>query len=126
VAEVAPEDQARVQLPETWTPEQVQQFQEAWDDLAFKHHARWLPPGPQPMVVVHLWWTEGSIPRQETYGPWIVADNEAHLAQIQDFLRDWRAVTGCPPDVATMALVMDPAAWVHERAATAAGPQGEQ
>ena len=76
-----------------------------------------LPPAEQrQMVVLHLWWTEGSVSRQETYGPWPVADDLAHGEQIHSFLRDWQRLSGCQPDVATMAIVMDPAAWVRQRA----------
>jgi hypothetical protein len=103
---------------EPWTPEQVQAFQEAWDGLVPDMRLRIgrpLEPVRQ-MVVVHLWWTEGSIPRQETYGPWAIADDEmTHLAQIRNFLRDWQRVTGGQPNVATMALVMDPAGWMRAR-----------
>ena len=67
-------------------------------------------------VVLHLWWSDGSLPRQETYGPWTVADDgEAHLAQVWDFLSDWTRVTGCRPAVATLAIAMDPDEWVRQR-----------
>jgi hypothetical protein len=110
-----------VQLADDWTPEQTAAFREAWDQ-ADKDKLRWLPPGavvtPRPQaIVLHFWWTEGSTARQETYGPWPVAgeDGDAHLEQIVSFLRDWKRVTGLEPDTVTMALVMDPAAWLAER-----------
>jgi hypothetical protein len=71
------------------------------------------PSGRQ--VVLHLWWSDGSISRQETYGPWAIADDESYLEQVCGFLRHWARLTGRHPDVATMAIVMDPAAWVRDR-----------
>ena len=67
-------------------------------------------------VVLHLWWTDGSLPRQETYGPWTVADDGVtHMTAIRDFLGDWTRTTGCRIDVATMAIVMDPDEWLRQR-----------
>lgn len=64
-------------------------------------------PAP-PMLVVHLWWEEGGTSRQETYGPWVVADDDSHLGEITAFLKNWHAVTGFQPAVATMAMLVDP------------------
>jgi hypothetical protein len=98
-----------VMSAESWTPEHVRQFQEAWDE--FMRSAR---PAAQ-QIVLHIWWTEGSTARQETYGPWTATGDESHLEQIVAFMRDWQRLTGCVPSSVTMALVQDPAAWARER-----------
>lgn len=67
------------------------------------------------LIVLHYQWDEGGIVRQETYGPWETAGGEEHLGHIFSFMADWQRVTGCQPASVTMALVMDPAAWVRDR-----------
>jgi Helix-turn-helix domain len=67
-------------------------------------------------VVLHFHWEEASLQRQETYGPWAVADDGmAHLAEIRDFIADWQRLTGIKPHAVTMALVIDPAEWLRDR-----------
>lgn len=60
------------------------------------------------MIVIHMQWTEGNSARQETYGPWTVADDESHLEQIFTFMKGWRRLKGQDTLSATMALVTDP------------------
>jgi hypothetical protein len=110
MAEVAQEDRPRVQLPEVWTPEQVEQFREVWDsfmDLFHQHQIRIIPE-PVQMIVLHYEWDEDGTTRQETYGPWYAAADESHLELITAFMRDWERLNGHPSSV-TMALVTDPA-----------------
>lgn len=63
---------------------------------------------PGQMLVVHVWWTEGSAARQETYGPWAAAEDLSHMEQITAFLKDWKAATGCEWHEVTLAVVIDP------------------
>lgn len=60
------------------------------------------------MLVVHMQWSEGSITRQETYGPWTATENESHLEQIVTFMKGWREATRCRSSSATLAIVTDP------------------
>jgi len=101
---------------EDWTPEQVLEFQERWDSLASQYHVRWLPAGSRPLIVLTFCWTEDDgTPRQETYGPWDVAEDESHLEDITGFVREWRRLSGREPSAVTMALVQHPAAWAAAR-----------
>lgn len=80
------------------------------------------PPAASLLVLTYQW-TEpgdgfgGPSARQETYGPWTVADDESHLEQVFAFIRDWPRLTGCEPSAITMAQLTDPAAWAQEREA---------
>lgn len=75
-------------------------------------------PPAASLLVLHFWWTEDGTARQETYGPWAVAEDESHLEQVISFLRDWRRLSGREPSAVTMALLTDPAGWMREREAS--------
>lgn len=72
-------------------------------------------------IVVHLKWTEGGPPRQETFGPWTPADDDSHLGPITAFMRDWSRLVGDGADEAVMellthpAVATDPGEWVRQR-----------
>lgn len=63
---------------------------------------------PADAIVLHFQWAEGGLTRQETYGPWAIAEDESHLEQVTSFLKDWRRALGCEPSSVTMAVVQDP------------------
>lgn len=75
------------------------------------------------MLVLTYQWTEvgdgagGPSARQETYGPWTVAEDESHLEQVFAFIRDWPRLSGCEPSAITMAQLTDPGGWMREREA---------
>ena len=114
-------------LPEEWTPEQIAEFQKVWDEhwaTVRKHEVRWIPASttvaahPQQLVV-HLKWTEaGGTPRQETFGPWTVADDDSHLERIAAFMRDWNRVAGDGAEDAVMVALADPDEWVRQQKGT--------
>ena len=110
-------------FPTEWTPEQVSEFREAFDAVMAANRDRPAVqfPGPRRQVVVlEIQWDEDGKTRREMYGPWAAsgdADDVSHAERAHAFLCDWQRVTGCRSDVATLTLVMDPAAWIQERAA---------
>lgn len=71
-----------------------------------------LPSG----LVVQIDWTDGSIPRTETYGPWFIDPQETwlfdpsdeHTREVHQFLQDWQAASGCEPQRVVLTLVQDP------------------
>lgn len=71
-------------------------------------------PRPAQVMVLHIQWTQDGTARQETYGPWTADDDLSHMQQIAAFLRDWQRLTGCAPSAATLAIVMDPGAWMRQ------------
>lgn len=62
--------------------------------------------------MVEVGWTEGGLPRCETYGPWQVAEDESHLAAVRDFMKAWRETTGQAVERAVMSLAQDPQQWL--------------
>lgn len=108
-----------LRFPASMTPEQIAKFRADFDaEMAANPVPRHLViPQQRPLLVLHFCWTEDGTARQETYGPWAVAEDESHLEQVFSFLRDWRRLTGCEPSAVTMALLTDPATWAQEREA---------
>lgn len=80
--------------------------------------------GSGTLLVLEICWSDGSGARMETYGPWTAADDCSHLGAIQEFVREWRELTGCEPQRLTLSIAMDPAAWKNrmQNAEGRAGP----
>jgi hypothetical protein len=78
-------------------------------------------PADQFLVVCVEWddITDGG--RQETYGPWAVADDDSHLAAITEFVKAWPDRAGVLPANVTLILCVDPATWLAGKAVTVAG-----
>jgi hypothetical protein len=77
---------------------------------------------PPRFLVLHFAWLDQGTPRQETYGPWPAAGDDSHLTAISDFVKGWQKRTGILPAAVTLALCVDPAAWLAGDAASAAKP----
>lgn len=65
--------------------------------------------GDRPLVVVTLQWMQDGMTVQRTYGPWVVAEDDSHMAEITQFMRR-KTAEGRQPDVAIMSIVADPVA----------------
>jgi len=72
-------------------------------------------PGRPDRLVLHFHWEEGGLNRQETYGPWAAQEDMGHLVQVSDFIKRWLKVTGVTPHAITIALALDPEAWLRDR-----------
>lgn len=108
-------------MPDSLTPEQVEQFATHFDALMAegRPHGPWLPAAvnlPQQTIVLRLDWTEDGAARSETFGPWTTAagDGAAHLKQAHDFIGEWSRLTGLTPDEATVHLALNPGQWIAE------------
>jgi hypothetical protein len=75
-------------------------------------------PASRPdQIVLTLQWREAvtGLTMQETYGPWTAADDLMHMIAVRDFIAGWQRLTGRRPDVATMAIAIDPGEWVRKQ-----------
>lgn len=71
-------------------------------------------------LIISVEWDEDGRARQETYGPWAVADDDSHLASISEFVRRWPGRAGVLPRTVTLVVCTDPAAWLAGETVTAA------
>ena len=74
------------------------------------------------LLVLRFQWEQDGLAREETYGPWTAADDEAHLPAIAGFITGWRAATGIRPWSVTISVLADPARWMEDRQLIAVPP----
>lgn len=68
---------------------------------------------PQLIVVRVHWVPPGGTMQEETFGPWPVAADESHLAEIAAFMRGWGKRSGHEAVTAVLSLVTSPRDWAE-------------
>lgn len=67
-------------------------------------------------LVLEITWTDGSIPRSETYGPWCIDPDETWMLdpasevtrEIHEFTQAWQEASGCEPQRIALVSVQEP------------------
>jgi hypothetical protein len=77
--------------------------------------------GHPDLIVLTLQWREPAtgLASQETFGPWTASEDLSHMIAASDFIAGWHRLTGLKADVATVAIVADPAERLRELEAKA-------
>lgn len=69
------------------------------------------------LITVELSWDDHGRPATETFGPWEAREDESHLGEITEWLKQWRELASGPPVRVVMTLIRDPQQWLEEHRA---------